>query len=99
MENKDSQRGAVVELIEVIANQIASYSHHYELYNSLETDLMDSDQFPAEEVEKMQEESSYHYYEMQKLTEQRRRCMRMLKAMAVDYYEQFWCLVKNSIAT
>lgn len=99
MENKDSQRGAVVELIEVIANQIASYSHHYELYNSIETDLLDKDQFPEEEVEKMQEESSYHYYEMLKLTEQRRRSMRMLKALAVDYNEQFWCLVKHAIAT
>lgn len=99
MENKDSQRWVVVELIEVIANQIASYSHHYEIYNSLQSDLLDRDQFPEEEVERMEEESSYHSFEMQKLTEQRRKTMRMLKEMAVDYNEQRWCITKHSIAT
>ena len=34
-ENKDSQRGAETEVIELIANLIAAYSHHNELYNSL----------------------------------------------------------------
>lgn len=99
MENKDSQRGAVVELIEVIANQIASYSHHYELYNSIETDLMDSDQFPAEEVEKMQEESNFHYYEMQKLTEQRRSAMRLLRDLWPSPDNQWHCIVKHAIAS
>ena len=99
MENKDSQRWVVVELIEVIANQIASYSHHYEIYNSLQSDLLDRDQFPEEEVERMEEESSYHLFEMQKLTEQRRKTMRMLKEKAVDYNEQRHCLVKHAIAT
>ena len=79
MENKDSQRDAATEAIELIANLIAAHSHHYELYNSLQSDLMDRDQFPEEEVERMEEESSYHFFEMQKLTEQRRKAMRILR--------------------
>lgn len=99
MENANSQRGVETEIIEVIANLIASFSHHYELYNSIETDLMDSDQFPAEEVEKMQEESNYHYYEMLKLTEQRRSAMRLLRDLWPNPNNQWHCIVKHAIAS
>lgn len=99
MENANSQRGVETEIIEVIANLIASFSHHYELYNSIETDLMDGDQFPEEEVERMQEESNYHYHEMLKLTEQRRSAMRLLRDLWPNPNNQRHCIVKHAIAS
>lgn len=97
--NKDSQRWAVTELIELIANLIAGYSHHSELYNSLQSDLEHSELFTDEQVDEMQEESIWHYEKMTSLLEERRLAMRKLKQEAVECDDHMRCLVKHSIAS
>ena len=97
--NKDSQRWWATEIIELIANLIASYSHHSELYNSLQSDLVHSDLFTEWQIEQMQEDSQRHYAKMTSLLEERRLAMRKLKEEAVECDEHMWCLVKHSIAS
>ena len=99
MKNKDSQRWWATEIIELIANLIASYSHHNELYNSLQSDLEHSELFTDEQVDEMQEESMWHYEKMTILLEERRLAMRKLKEEAVECDEHMRCLVKHSIAS
>ena len=97
--NKDSQRWAATELIELIANLIASYSHHYELYNSIQSDMEHKELFDDEELWKMEQESVWHAMKMESLLEERRLAMRKLKEMAVDCDDKMRCLVKHSIAS
>lgn len=99
MANKDSQRWDATELIELIANQIASYSHHSELYNSLQSDLSHPDLYTEEMVEQMEEESILHYNKMIELLEERRLAMRKLKELWKESDSHRWCLVKHSIAS
>lgn len=97
--NKDSQRWAATELIELIANLIASYSHHNELYNSIQSDLLHPELYTEEQIAQMQEDSMWHYGKMTSLLEERRLTMRKLKAMAVECDDHMRCLVKHSIAS
>ena len=96
--NKDSQRWAATELIELIANLIASYSHHNELYNSLQVDLNNREIFSEDEAANLEEESAWHEMKMGSLLEERRLAMRKLKEMAIECDDHMWCLVKHSIA-
>ena len=97
--NKDSQRWAATELIELIANLIASYSHHNELYNSLQSDLERLDIFTDEQIAQMENDSEWHYNKMESLLEERRLAMRKLKEMAIECDDHMWCLVKHAIAS
>ena len=97
--NKDSQRWAETELIELIANLIAGYSHHSELYNSIQSDLVHPELFTEWQIEQMQEDSIWHYGKMTSLLEERRLAMRKLKSMAVECDDHMWCLVKHAIAS
>lgn len=97
--NKDSQRWAATELIELIANLIASYSHHSELYNSLQSELAHPDLFTEWQMEQMREDSQRHYDKMTSLLEERRLAMRQLKKEAVECDDHMRCLVKHSIAS
>lgn len=99
MPNKDSQRWVVTELIELIANLIASYSHHNELYNSLQSDLLHTELFSEEQINQMVAESEWHDAKMQELLAERRLAMRKLKEEAVECDEHMRCLVKHSIAS
>lgn len=97
--NKDSQRWVVTEIIELIANLIASYSHHSELCNSIQSDLTHPELFSDEQINQMQEDSIWHYEKMTNLLEERRLAMRKLKEEAVECDDHLWCLVKHSIAS
>lgn len=97
--NKDSQRWVVTELIELIANLIASYSHHNELYNSLQSDLKHPELFTDEQIGEMLKDSIRHYEKMTSLLEERREAMRKLKEEAVECDDHLRCLVKHSIAS
>jgi len=97
--NKDSQRWAATELIELIANLIASYSHHNELYNSLQSDLEHLDIFTDEQITQMENDSEWHYNKMISLLEERRLAMRKLKELAIDCDDHMRCLVKHAIAS
>lgn len=98
MENKDSQRWAATELLELIANQIASYSHHNELYNSLQTEISHPEQYDQATLTELIERSRWHYEKMVSLLDDRRKAMRMLKEMAKEYDWDYHCLLKHSIA-
>ena len=97
--NKDSQRWAATELIELIANLIASYSHHSELYNSIQSDLVHPELFTEWQIDEMVKESEWHDIKMKALLEERRLAMRKLKEGAVDCDDHMRCLVKHSIAS
>lgn len=97
--NKDSQRWEATEIIELIANLIASYSHHNELYNSLQSDLSHSELYTNEQLNQMQEDSLWHYQKMTSLLEERRLAMRKLKQLAILADDHLWCLCKHSIAS
>ena len=97
--NKDSQRWAATELIELIANLIASYSHHSELYNSLQSDLVHPELYTDGQIDDMQQQSFWHYTKMESLLEERRLAMRKLKEMAIECDDHMRCLVKHSIAS
>lgn len=81
MNNPNSQRGAETEVIELIANLCASHSHHYELLQSLQSDLKHSELFTDGQIEEMQEESIYHNNKLEEITEKRRQAMRVLRDM------------------
>lgn len=98
-ENKDSQRWTITELLELIANQIASYSHHSEIYNSLQSDLLHQEVLSDEEVDKKMNDSAWHYQKMMELLENRRETMRELKSMAKEYDSHLWCICKHAIAS
>lgn len=98
MEN-NSSRGAEIEIIELIANLIASYSHHNELYNSLQADLIHPELYTEEQKNDMEQLSFRHYVKMGELLEERRKAMRQLKAMAKECDSNMRCLVKHSIAS
>ena len=97
--NKDSQRWAATELIELIANLIPSYSHHSELYNSLQSDLVHPELYTDGQIDDMQQQSFWHYTKMESLLEERRLAMRKLKEMAIECDDHMRCLVKHSIAS
>ena len=97
--NKDSQRWEATELIELIANLIASYSHHSELYNSIQSDLVHPELFTEEQINQMQEDSMRHYNKMASLLEERRLAMRKLNEGAIECDDHMRCLVKHSIAS
>ena len=97
--NKDSQRWEATEIIELIANLIASYSHHNELYNSIQSDLVHSELFTEWQIEEMVKESEWHDAKMKALLEERRLAMRKLKEEAVECDDHMRCLVKHSIAS
>ena len=97
--NKDTQRWEATELIELIANLIASYSHHNELYNSLQSDLEHLDIFTDEQITQMENDSEWHYNKMISLLEERRLAMRKLKELAIDCDDHMRCLVKHAIAS
>ena len=99
MKNKDSQRWWATEIIELIANLIASYSHHSELYNSLQSDLVHPELFTEWQVDEMVKESEWHDAKMKALLEERRLAMRKLKEEAVECDDHMRCLVKHSIAS
>lgn len=97
--NRDSQRWWATEIIELIANLIASYSHHSELYNSLQSDLIHPELYTDEQIDDMQQQSFWHYTKMESLLEERRLAMRKLKELAVECDDHMRCLVKHSIAS
>ena len=97
--NKDSQRWWATEIIELIANLIASYSHHNELYNSIQSDLLHEELFSEEQIDEMVKESERHDAKMKFLLEERRLAMRKLKEEAIECDDHMRCLVKHSIAS
>lgn len=97
--NKNSSRWKATELIELIANLIASYSHHNELYNSLWSDISHPELFTEEQLDEMAKECERHDEKMQSLLKERRLAMRKLKEEAIECDNHMRCLVKHSIAS
>lgn len=99
MNNPNSQRGAETEIIELIANLIASHSHHYELLNSLQSDLAHPELYTEKQIKEMEEESVYHNNKLSELTEKRRQAMRVLRDMWNNPDNKWHCLCKHAISS
>lgn len=96
--NKDSQRGSVIEIVELIANLIAIQSHCTELYQNKVTDLASPELFSEEELAKIQDEAVALWEERTSVLNKRRQAMRILKSLAVDYKTEVRCKVKHRIS-
>lgn len=94
----DSQRGAETEVIELIANLIASYSHHNEIAHSLDDEIIELDEANKDVPIELTEKVQWHYDKMEQLLKDRRKAMQVLKWMAKNVDNEMWCLVKHSIA-
>ena len=94
----DSQRGAETEVIELIANLIASYSHHNEIAHSLDDEIIELDEANKDVPIELTEKVQWHYDKMEQLLNDRRKAMQVLKGMAKNVDNEMWCLVKHSIA-
>lgn len=98
--DNNSQRGAETEVIELIANLIASYSHHYELYNSIQDELDNAYETDTIVPDDLVEEAKWHFDKMSELTFNRRKAMKQLFNMGWEVRdEKMWCLVKHAIAS
>lgn len=98
MTNKDSQRGSVIELVELIANLIAIQSHCTELYQDKVADLANPDLFTEEEFAQIQEEAATLRAERTNVLERRRQVMRKLKSLAVEYKAEVRCKLKHWVS-
>lgn len=96
--NKDSQRGSVLEIVEIIANLCALQSHCTELYQDKVTDLAGPDLFTEDELAKIQEEAAALWKERADILDRRRQAMRMLKSLAVNYKAEVRCKLKHRIS-
>ena len=99
MQNKETSRGAETEVLELIANLIASHSHHYELLNSLQSDLKHPELYTEWQIKEMQEESIYHVNKLKELTEKRRQAMRVLRDMWDEPDSKWHCILKHAISS
>lgn len=97
MLNENSQRGAETEVLELIANLCAAHSHHYELYNSIQSDLQHPELYTEAQINEMQEEALYHNNKLEELTEKRRQAMRVLRWMSETSDDKRHCILKHSI--
>lgn len=97
MNNPDTSRGAETEALELIANLCAAKSHHNELYNSIQSDLLHPELYTEEQIKEMEEESLYHFNKMEELTEKRRQAMRVLREMGPSPDNKYHCICKHSI--
>ena len=98
MTNKDSQRGSVIEMVELIANLIAIQSHCTELYQDKVADLANPDLFTEEELAQIQKEAATLWAERTNVLERRRQVMRRLKALAVEYKAEVRCKLKHWVS-
>lgn len=98
MNNPDTSRGAETEALELIANLIAARSHHYEIYQSIQSDLKHPELYTEEQIKEMGEESQYHFNKLGELTEKRRQAMRVLREMGPSPDNKRHCLCKHSVA-
>lgn len=97
MNNKDTSRHAVMEVIEIIANLIALQSHYTELYQNKVSDLQHPELFAENDVLKLQEDAAELWQERSDVLIKRREVMRILKSMAVNCDEQRRCEMKHQI--
>jgi len=99
MNINETQRWPEVDIIELIANLIASYSHLFELYNSNVVELdsiiakWEWDEEWIWDLQKWLEELLWDVYVM------RKRAMAFLKNLSPDYNQQAHCLLKHAIAS
>lgn len=97
MQNKDSQRNSVIEVVEIIANLIAIESHCTELYQNKVSDLAHPELFTDEDIAKLQEEAAELWKERVEALNKRRDAMRILKSMALEYNSETRCKLKHWI--
>lgn len=99
---KETQRWAIMDIIELVANMIATYSHLYELYNSdvvqMDKYIEDPSIMDDEEAREVQQRLMEYEWLLEDSYTQRKIAMSMLKDRAVKYDKNMHCLLKHAIA-
>ena len=97
MPENNTQRGPAVDVLELVANLIATYSHLFEIYNEnevyirwMQADWGDTFDKAIEEMPLLEEMIA----EVYKL---RKTAMNVLKDLSPNYNYKRWCITKHLI--
>lgn len=96
---KISSRWPTIDVVEMIANLIAMYSHLFELYNENEVYIKNMQEFWWEEFEEKLDEMPFLEECIDKVYKLRKTAMNVLKDLSPEYNYRYWCLLKHSIAS
>lgn len=97
--NTETSRTPVMDVIELVANLIASYSHLFELYNDNEVYIKWMQEFWWEEFEKKLEEMPFLEKYIDKVYSLRKAAMSIIKDLSPEYNYKAHCLLKHAIAS
>lgn len=98
-EQKETSRGPELDIVELIANLIASYSHLFELYNANASDIDHYEELWQDELDEKLEENKFLEEQIDKVYRMRKSAMGILKDLSPDYNYQAHCLLKHAIAS
>lgn len=100
---KETQRWPHLDVVELIANLIASYSHLFELYNSENVELDKYVEYPSvmddEQAHSLQEGIIKKEELIEKVYSLRKLAMSVLKDLSPEYNKKIHCLLKHAIAS
>lgn len=99
MNNNETSRWVVIDLVELIKEDLAIYSHLQELYKEVNDELNNAERnwLWQEEINALQSKGIVLWGELKEIYKQRQNAMQELKKLAVNYDKEMWCLVKHSI--
>lgn len=99
MPESNTQRWPAVDIVELIANLIAAYSHLFELYNDNEVFIKWMQEVWWEEFEKKLEEMPFLEDCISTVYRLRKTAMNVLKDLSPNYNHKYRCLLKHTIAS
>ena len=99
MPENNTQRGPEVDVVELIANLIAAYSHLFELYNENEVFIKGMQEVGWKEFEKKLDEMPFLEQAIADVYRLRKVAMNVLKDLSPTYNHRYRCLVKHTIAS
>lgn len=99
MPENNTQRWPAVDIVELIANLIAAYSHLFELYNDNEVYIRGMQEVWWEEFEKKLDEMPFLEDAINTVYRLRKTAMNVLKDLSPNYNYKYRCLLKHTIAS
>lgn len=99
MQQNQTSRWVVVDLVEVIKEELAIYSHLQELYKEAvdNIDKANEDDADDEILGSLIKEAWELKEKIKNVYSRRQKAMNELKWLAINYNHKAWCLVKHSI--
>ena len=99
MVERETSRGVVVDLVEVIKEQLAIYSHLQELYKEVIDNIEAAKSTWANDdyIQELEGKAYIFSKDLKDIYARRQQSMNELKKLAKEYNHKAWCLVKHSI--